>query len=439
MAGISRELTLVDNFSSIWDRFIGQAEQSEAAVNRVEQTISMAGTVTNDVTGATYQWTAAIEETSGKTEEMGEASDKAGKKAEKGIKKATKALEKMFLKFGFVVALLKKVVSLVKGAMDQVNDDVLEPLNKIKKFISNTLARAATSFFKGLNPQLEKVNELLESPAAENFVKGVQVVFEAFGEIAGLIVGEIRNLFQEIGQGLEDMGIDVEELGGFIGGVIGFIYVTVHNAVAAVYNLFMKLIWLLKRVFKGDFVGFFFGLVQTIVDFVLDVFNLLAKAIDWLFGSSISDTLMGWKATVDNWAAENGGYADEEGPRQMEQIEYGDYVEKFSNKGREFGSRLKNLGGETLNDIKDSSAQTAGNTKAIKDALTDEDFKMLIDVATQKFVSNVNLTAQTPVITINGANTGKTQADRRALANTIKYILTEQLASGSTSSEYAGV
>ena len=50
----------------------------------------------------------------------------------------------------------------------------------------------------------------------------------------------------------------------------------------------------------------------------------------------------------------------------------------------------------------------------------------------RRYVNNVNLTAQTPVITINGANTGNTPADRQAIADTIRDILIEQVSSGST-------
>ena len=49
-------------------------------------------------------------------------------------------------------------------------------------------------------------------------------------------------------------------------------------------------------------------------------------------------------------------------------------------------------------------------------------------------MNNVNLTAQTPVITVNGQNTGHTAADRQNLANAIRDILIEQRASGSTRS-----
>lgn len=63
-------------------------------------------------------------------------------------------------------------------------------------------------------------------------------------------------------------------------------------------------------------------------------------------------------------------------------------------------------------------------------SLSDENLKELVDVATGRYVNQVNLTAQTPVITINGQNTGKTKEDRQALADALKMVLAEQLAAG---------
>ena len=63
--------------------------------------------------------------------------------------------------------------------------------------------------------------------------------------------------------------------------------------------------------------------------------------------------------------------------------------------------------------------------------MSQEDIKLIVDMAARRYVNNINLTAQTPVITINGANTGNTEADRKALADTLKNILLEQAAAGS--------
>lgn len=78
----------------------------------------------------------------------------------------------------------------------------------------------------------------------------------------------------------------------------------------------------------------------------------------------------------------------------------------------------------------DESVKDAGAAAAKAVDMTQEDLKELIDVAERRYVNNVNLTAQTPVITVNGANTGRTAADRQNLADTIRDILIEQTASG---------
>lgn len=63
-------------------------------------------------------------------------------------------------------------------------------------------------------------------------------------------------------------------------------------------------------------------------------------------------------------------------------------------------------------------------------SMSEEDIKSLVDAAERRYVANVNLTSQTPVIHITGANTGNTAADRQAIADAVQYVLMEQLASG---------
>ena len=67
---------------------------------------------------------------------------------------------------------------------------------------------------------------------------------------------------------------------------------------------------------------------------------------------------------------------------------------------------------------------------------TEEDLKSLVDVAERRYVNQINLTSQTPVINVSGANTGHTAADRQNLANTLRDILLEQSAAGSTRSTF---
>lgn len=91
-----------------------------------------------------------------------------------------------------------------------------------------------------------------------------------------------------------------------------------------------------------------------------------------------------------------------------------------------------------------NTAATAGSAGSIEKSLglAEEDIKSLVDIAEQRYVNNINLTAQSPVINISGANTGNTVADRQRLADQIRDVLLEQIQSGSSTSinyAYSGV
>ena len=83
-------------------------------------------------------------------------------------------------------------------------------------------------------------------------------------------------------------------------------------------------------------------------------------------------------------------------------------------------------------DVSSISSSVGSIEKSVN--MAEEDIKSLVDVAERRYVNRINLTAQTPVINVSGQNTGNTEADRRSLANTIRDILIEQVASGSTRS-----
>lgn len=63
--------------------------------------------------------------------------------------------------------------------------------------------------------------------------------------------------------------------------------------------------------------------------------------------------------------------------------------------------------------------------------LSDEQLKMMVDIAERKFVNNINLTSQAPVITVQGQNTGNIEADRQSLADLLGDLIMERVQSGS--------
>lgn len=85
-------------------------------------------------------------------------------------------------------------------------------------------------------------------------------------------------------------------------------------------------------------------------------------------------------------------------------------------------------------DVKDLLGNIDKNTGKIAKTvdLSDEQIKMLVDVAERKYVNNVNLTSQTPMITVQGQNTGNTEKDARDLADNLRDLLLDMMNAGST-------
>lgn len=129
---------------------------------------------------------------------------------------------------------------------------------------------------------------------------------------------------------------------------------------------------------------------------------------------------------------------------RQDEIQQLQHASQSSGSGKEWGdwgggNGLNGIGGSggiggTVGGIGDSVGGSLGSdVGAIKKevAMSEEDLKSLVDMAERKYVNEINLNAQTPVITVNGQNTGNTKEDRKALANAIRDILVEQASSAS--------
>lgn len=129
---------------------------------------------------------------------------------------------------------------------------------------------------------------------------------------------------------------------------------------------------------------------------------------------------------------------------RQDEIQQLQHASQSSGSGKKWGdwgggNGLNGIGGSggiggTVGGIGDSVGGSLGSdVGAIKKevAMSEEDLKSLVDMAERKYVNEINLNAQTPVITVNGQNTGNTKEDRKALANAIRDILVEQASSAS--------
>ena len=242
----------------------------------------------------------------------------------------------------------------------------------------------------------------------------------------------------------------------FVGNLFITTINTIMDVVAVFYNVFAAIANFLANVFV-DPLGAAARLFFDFADIVLSILQTVASAIDAVFGSSLADTVQDWRDSLGGWVDDTFGKGIEVVPKidyqdsHLDRFEYG----KAWDAGYQWGDNLDLFGGlkdmfgaagydskaydELLGDTNSIAGDVSSINKSVN--MADEDLKNLVDMAERQYVNQINLTAQTPVVTINGANTGNTEEDRRKLGDTIRDIILEQAAAGSyrsTARAYSG-
>lgn len=242
----------------------------------------------------------------------------------------------------------------------------------------------------------------------------------------------------------------------FVGNLFVTAFNTILDLIAVFFNAFAAVANFLANVFV-DPLGAAARLFFDFADIVLSILQTVASAIDTIFGSSLADTVQGWRDSLGGWVDDTFGKGIEVVPKidyqdsHLDRFEYG----KAWDAGYQWGDNLDLFGGlkdmfgaagydskaydELLGDTNSIAGDVSSINKSVN--MADEDLKNLVDMAERQYVNQINLTAQTPVVTINGANTGNTEEDRRKLGDTIRDIILEQAAAGSyrsTARAYSG-
>lgn len=239
----------------------------------------------------------------------------------------------------------------------------------------------------------------------------------------------------------------------FAGAVVGNAFIVVYNtalsAFGGIYNTVASVANFVGNVFNNPLAAaaHLFG---DFADTVLGVLQTIAEVIDVVFGSGLSDAVSGWRASLNGFIDRAAGDYTEFVPKldisdaQMDRIGYGDAWNTGYDWGANLGSSLGDMfgaaaaGGETsfsvpsYDEIVGAIDGVGKDVKGIKKSvdLSKEDLKYMVDLTARRYVNNVNLTSQTPVITVNGQNTGNTEADRETLARMLETVLLEQRAAG---------
>lgn len=215
--------------------------------------------------------------------------------------------------------------------------------------------------------------------------------------------------------------------------------VPLHNGIAAFVNF-------LGNAFNDPITAIdvlFYDMSITILKYVQNVAQGLEGLINMIPGVEVNmtsgiDKLIGKLEYGRNWTIKQNGYKEYIKP--WENFDLGKSYKAGYNWGANLGkSGLMGTGTGEMEipqaaDVKDLLGNIDKNTGKIAKTvdLSDEQIKMLVDVAERKYVNNVNLTSQTPMITVQGQNTGSTEKDARNLADTLRDVLVDLMNAGST-------
>lgn len=216
--------------------------------------------------------------------------------------------------------------------------------------------------------------------------------------------------------------------------------------------------------FMGDMKAGFLNILQNMVNQGIDIINWFIDKLNKLPGVSIDaieQVTFGATAAAENEAAKSQRNAELAAARQETNDRMAERAAKLdamwaerdansaarkaeiSQKQAEKAAESQAQGGAeyvsgggTTSALEGISSQLGGISDDVGSieksvSLAEEDIADMVDMATRRYVNKINLTAQTPVITINGANTGNTAADRKALADTIRDVILEQAAAAS--------
>lgn len=201
---------------------------------------------------------------------------------------------------------------------------------------------------------------------------------------------------------LHSMGVTTEQIIGTVTGIFFGLYAFLYNLVADIWNLF--------AVF-GEFLGNFCNdpLAATVrlfigfADTVLGILESIANAMDALFGSSMADTLAGWRSNMQSWADDTFG----EQAVTLERMEKLDVADNF-NKGYDFGVDLSNGATQIFEDLT-TSMNSMGfegghidSVGSIEDTVdvSNEDLEIMRELAEMESIQNfVTLTPKVNIKT----------------------------------------
>lgn len=389
----------------------------------------------------------------------------------------------------------RKLMRYIRDGLGRATGETAASMERAGNALKDTFARITVSALQRIAPALDRLVAKLESPAGQRFARGLERIAELVGGALAWAIDKISAGIEWIGNNfqtllaiaapilafiiarmiafaaatimahlpliaiitiitaivaaLNKLGVSTEQIVGYIAGAVAWLGALVWNAVVGTVDAIIQFLWTwlvepvinvvewIYNAFNGGFDGIggaFLSLLGNMLSGLISFAKIATKIIDAIFGTSWTDSLNAWQNEVLSWGKnENAVTFDRAAPTTG--LKRANMSDAFA-AGYAWGENLANsFSGSALDRavapaIKNIDENTGSIKKSISAA--EEDIASLVDIAQRRYINQINLTAQTPVINITGQNTGNTDADARRLADTIKRMLIEQSAAGST-------
>lgn len=248
-------------------------------------------------------------------------------------------------------------------------------------------------------------------------------------------------------------GSSVSATGIIAGALLGLAATALNLTVVPIYNGFADLANFVGNVFNDPVAAvkvLFLDMATNVLSMLASVASGIEGVINAIPGMEM-DLTSGLEGFRDQVAAASQQVKDASGWQEFVQhMDYFDPVQAYKT-GYDWGKDFDPFGSLGLDgllggagagytpasipgydEIAGAVQDVGKDVKGIKQSvdLSKEDLRYMVDLTTRRYVNQVNLTSQTPVITVNGQNTGNTEADRQALADAIETVLWETIAAG---------
>lgn len=290
-----------------------------------------------------------------------------------------------------------------------------------------------------------------KAAAAQQFLNAVMAANPAALAAAGVLL-LVAALYAGVAAENHFAGTSISATGIITGAFTTMGAFILNGTLVPLHNGFAAFVNFLGNAFNDPITAIdvlFYDMSITILKYVQNVAQGLEGLINMIPGVEVNmtsgiDKLIGKLEYGRNWTIKQNGYKEYIKP--WENFDLG----KAYTKGYNWGANLdlstmlgggSGMGGGSgsleipqaayMKDLLGNIDKNTGKIAKTVD-LSDEQIKMLVDVAERKYVNNVNLTSQTPMITVQGQNTGNTEKDARNLADTLRDVLVDLMNAGST-------